>query len=196
MNDKPSPLAIKLAARFAPKKLDAAKEIDNIVEWHWRDERENIRKINALLPSFCDNIGVFRNQDRGEFFELQLLPSEPHAPYEVQFKRYAVPGRYWIYGFNYQHEGSGRVVYGSESDEPLAKSLKLIETDLNKPQVVKLFELAFSVERVVCRYRHDTLTLLSMLAPKSKAYRVINKLCEKTMEARKVRIEAAKKEEK
>jgi hypothetical protein len=196
MNDKPSSLAIKLAARFHPKGPDAAKDIDNVIRWHQRDERENIRKTNQLLPNFCDNIGVFRNQDRGEFFELQLLPSEPHAPYEVQFKRYAVPGRYWIYGFNYQHEGSGRVAYGSESNEPLAKSLKLIEIDLNKPQVVKLFELAFSVERVVCRYRHDTLTLLSMLAPKSKAYRATLKICEKMMEARKVRIETAKKEEK
>lgn len=110
-------------------------------------------------------------------------------PYEVMFKRYAVPSRYWVYSFYYTHDGSGRVVYDTETDG-LVKSLKMVEAGLNKPQVIELFEQAFSAERIVRRYRHDTLRLLKMIAPKSKTYRKMVKLLDATMEARKVRIEA------
>lgn len=193
MNDQPSALAIKLATRFAPKKPDAAKDIDDMIRWHESDEREAVRRANKLLPSFCDNVRVFGNKDRNEFFELQLLPPEPGADYEVQFKRYAVPGRYWIYAFRYEREGSGRVIYGSEHDGAISKALKMLEADLDKPQVVDLFKRAFSAERAVCRYWHDTRTLLEMIAPKSKAYRVTCKLCEGVLDARAARIEEAKK---
>ncbi len=191
MNDKPSNLAVKLATTLFKKDADKrASEIDGIINWHESDQRERVRNENKLLPSFCDNVGVFRNSDRGEFFELQLLPPEPGAPYEVQFKRYAVPGRYWIYAFRFEREGSGRLIYGSEGSEALSKSLKLVEADLNKPQVIELFERAFSAERVVCRYRHEVMPLLEMLAPKSKAYRATHKLCEKVLNEREARIVA------
>lgn len=190
MNGQPSSLAVKLAARLTPKKPEMAVEIDDIILWHEREKRERIRDANKLLPSFCDNVGVLRTRDRGEFFELQLLPPEPDAPYEIQFKRYAVPGRYWVYCFRYEREGSGRVIYGSEGGEYLTKSLKLVEVDLNKPQVVELFRQAFSAERAVCRYRTEAIELLRMLAPKSKTYRETHKLCEQTMEARAARINA------
>ncbi len=132
MNEDPSSLAIKLAARFHPKGPDAAKEIDDVLVRHKYEEWGRIRDANKLLPSFCENVRVFANRDRNEFFELQLLPPEPDMPYEVRFKRYAVPGRYWIYAFYFEREGSGRVVYGAESDDSITKSLKMLATDLNK----------------------------------------------------------------
>lgn len=195
MNDQPSALAIKLAARFAPKVPDAAKDIDNLIQWHGQDERERIRQANKLLPGFCENTRVFANANRNEFFELQLLPAEPRMEYEVMFKRYAVPGRYWIYAFYFEREGSGRVVYGAESDDSITKSLKMLATDLDKPQVVDLFKQAFSAKRVALRYRQETLRLLKMLAPKSKSYRVAKKLSDKALEDKRARIETAKVKE-
>lgn len=191
MNEKPSKLATALATALFKTTADKrASQIDGILHWHEHEERRRIDDANKLLPRFCDNTGVFRNRDRDEFFELQLLPPEPGAVYEVQFKRYAVPGRYWIYAFRFEREGSGRLVYGSEGSEPLAKSLKLAEADLNKPQVVDLFKQAFSAERIVCRYHHEALELLGMLAPKSKAYRVTHALCENVLKEREARFEA------
>lgn len=192
MTEKPSSLATKLAAQFDI----LADKVDNILRWHECDEWQVQRAANKLLPQFCSNTRVYRGRDCDQhWFELQLMPAEDRMPFEVQFKRYATPGRYWIYAFQWQPSlGSGqgpRVVYGSEGTEPIARSLKLLLRDLERPQVLRLFEEALSAERVVCRYHRDLTNLLRALAPRSKAAKLTERLALKTFETRKARLVAA-----
>lgn len=195
--DKPSPLALKLAARlFRKTAAKRAFDIEHVLSNHRYEEWQRVRDENKLKASFCDNVCVFAGRDRREFFELQLLPAEPDLLYEVMLKRYCVPGRCWTYGFQWVNDGSGRVVYGSEGTAPLAQSLKLIVADLDKPQVVDLFKQAFGAERIVCRYQQDTLQLLRALAPRCKVLRAIEPLIEQTRVARQARFEAQRAAEK
>ncbi len=193
--DQPSSLAVKLAERLFPKTVAVtAAAIDEIIRWHGIDERQAIRDEAKRLPGYCENTLVKRGRNGAEFFELQLLPPTGDAPYEVQFKRYCVPGRCWTYGFQWwssRQMGTGdRVVYGSEGNDSIGPALKLLAADLDKPRVVELFTDAFGAERIVCRYHRDTLNLLEALAPRSKAYRATKALVDKTLAARRKRIEA------
>lgn len=194
-----SPLATKLAERLfatpAAQKLrpEKAKLIDDVILWHERDQREAERQANKRLPQFCENICVLNGRSHGEFFELQLMPAEEDLPFQVQFKRYAVPGRCWVYGFQWQspsRQGIGsRVVYGSDDRSlPLVKAVAQVAKDLDRPAVVDLFRQAFSQERIVCRYHRDTTSLLDALAPGSKAAKLTERLVKQGFEARKARL--------
>jgi hypothetical protein len=200
---KPSPLALKLAARLhgSPRRPESvlAEEIETILHWHEVNEWTRIREANKLVPRFSDNVCVRRSRysdirhTGNEFFALELAPPEPDLPHEVQLKRYIVPGRCWTYAFQWQPSagvGQGpRVVYGSEGNTPIAAALKLLVADLDRPQVVALFEEAFGAERIVVRYHRDTLALLAALAPRSLTYRRTARLIETTLAARRARIE-------
>lgn len=173
---KPSPLAVKIVAlieqRRKAREAITPEVIDSTIVSHRYEQWQQVRDANKRLPQFCENVGVFRGRTRAEWFELQLLPPETDAPYEVMLKRYATPGRYWVYAFQWVNEGSGRVIYGAESTPPLSKALAQIATDLDKPQVLDLFNRAFETRGVLSRYGRDCWRLLAALAPRSKSYRL------------------------
>lgn len=194
----PSPLAQKLAQCLfkSAQHETKAQLIDQAVHWHHLDEIRRAQEDNRRLPQFCGNVRVFTGKTRAEFLELQLMPAEPpDLPFEVQIKRYAVPGRYWVYGFQWhpsQRAGIGsRLVYGAEGNEPLSKALPMVLADLERPQVLGLIREALGNERVALHYRRDLQALLRALAPRSKATRLAEKLCGQTLEARKARLVAA-----
>ena len=147
-------------------------------------------------PSFSDNILVKRSRDSNEYLSVSLAPYErPWKPYRVSLTRYSCPGRCYTYSFSWNkeenHSISPFIGYYSEGWYiPIAKSAKLITEDLDKPQVVKMLLNAFRAERIVVEYRHDFLSLLKALAPKSKSYKKVLALCGDTMSERSKRIAA------
>lgn len=145
-----------------------------------------------IVPEFSDNILVQRNRWGNEYLAISLRPATKHKDYRVYIYRYCVPGRCDTYSFQWKIGQSlepANVRYFSDSHLPLSKALSLVESDFNRPRVVEMCVNAFNAERIVLHYRHDFLKLLGVIAPKSKAYRAVKKLCKKTMEERAVRLE-------
>jgi hypothetical protein len=199
MTDQPSPLAIKLAARFHPKGPDAAAQVQSVLDSHQCDEWERKRAENARQPRFADNIWVKRARAPSyvaEWLTLSLAPAEDDHPYRVQLRRYCTPGRIATYSFDMQIAacaGVGpRFRYYSEPWCPIAKAIQMAQVDLDRPQVVALCVKAFEVECIVRAYGHEFIWLLDILAPKSRTYRAVKRVCDQTMEARATRLKTSK----
>jgi hypothetical protein len=91
-------------------------------------------------PIFNDNTRVESGRGYYEYLAVSLSPMEEDAPYKVRLNRYSVPGRIDTYAF-YWHPSPGagvgaRLAYYSEGfNLPLDKALRLVEADLDRPNV-------------------------------------------------------------
>jgi hypothetical protein len=152
--------------------------------------------MNELVISepteFGDNVRVKRGKNDCEFLAISLRPRKSGKTWEVMFYRYCVPGRCDLYSFQWNMSddiGVHHLTYFSDFNIPMAKAIKMAEDDFNRPYVIEMCLEAFSAERVVIRYHRDFLRLLGLVAPKSKTYRKVAELCEKTLEERRIRLE-------
>ncbi len=154
-------------------------------------------------PAFSDNTRVRAGRtlrDGGysgnEYLALSLAPPEEDLPYTVQLKRYCVPGRCWTYAFQWTpstRQGIGdRLSYGSEGNAPLAKALKQVVADLDRPQVVALCRRAVMAERIALTYGRELIELLDVLAPRSKTRKAVAAMVEEVRQERLDRLVAAK----
>lgn len=151
-----------------------------------------------IAPEFSDNTLVQRHRWGNEYLAISLRLTTEHKDYRVYIYRYCVPGRCDTYSFQWKIGQSlepANLRYFSDEWLPLSKALLLVEADFNRSRVVEMCVNAFSAERIVCHYRHDFLKLFGVIAPKSKTYRAVKKLCEKTMKERAVRIAGEKGKE-
>jgi hypothetical protein len=150
-------------------------------------------------PEFGDNTLVQRHRWGNEYLAISLRPADERRQFRVYVYRYTVPGRCDTYSFQWRVRQSlepNSLRYFSDGWLPLAKALKLVEEDFNRESVVEMCEDAFRAEQIVLHYRRDFLELLEVIAPKSKTYRAVKRLCERTMEERKKKFEAKKALEK
>ena len=135
-------------------------------------------------PTFCGNIRVKAGRTDNEYLALQLQPLDAYFRFRAMIYRYCVPGRFDTYSFAWETERPvPKLVYFSDGWQDMSKTMKMVAEDFDKPQVVELFLNAFSAERIVRHYRHDVLNMLAVIAPKSKTYKKLKTLCEKTMAA-------------
>lgn len=143
-----------------------------------------------LLPEYTNNTAVRKGRNSVEFLAISLRPLDDRRDFNVYLYRYYIPGRCDTYSFQWKipESGPSHIRYFSDGWTPLAKALKLVEEDFNRPNVVEMCVEAFRAERIVCAYQHDFLALLAVIAPKSKTYRAVKKLCEKTMDERQAKI--------
>lgn len=107
------------------------------------------------METLSDNIMVARRKWGAEFLSIYLCYSKNYTEAQehrrnlkpvVSITRYCVPGRIATYDFEYVEGGSGhgdRVQYFSESmggPMTMARALLLLRQDLQKPQVLRLFQ--------------------------------------------------------
>ena len=133
--------------------------------------------FNMKNVRISDNVWIQARRDGAEFLEISCRPVEAeYRSYEVSLSRYCVPGRCDIYSFRVGYGGKTPKLEYSSSEWtplPLAKAIKLVEEDLNKPQVVAMFVEAFSVEKQCLRYDWSMIALLSIIGPETKTYRAV-----------------------
>ncbi len=125
-----------------------------------------------------DNIRVQRRKWGNEFLAVTFREPEEHLPYTVSLCRYCVPGRIDSYMFDYVPGGCGigdRIRFFSDTNETLASALKLVQSDLDKEQVVTLLIKTCADGKL----RRHAITLaeqlISSIAPKSKALQAMRK---------------------
>lgn len=126
--------------------------------------------------AFHDNVFVQRRRWGNEYFSITFKEYEAdYLPYEVSITRYCVPGRIGSYCFDYspsRKSGCGsRVRYFSDAGLSLPEAIKSLHEDLNKRQVIALIVLACSNPALRYYSKQFTVSLLTALAPKSKALR-------------------------
>lgn len=142
--------------------------------------------------TFYDNIRVKTTKDYNEYLALSLKPigERPGANYEVCIYRYCVPGRCDTYSFTWERGHPRKVAYFSDGWQSMIESAKMVKRDLDKVGVVKMFTDAFSDEKICLYYRNDLMKLLSVLGPKSKTVKALEKQIKKTLHARTDRLVA------
>lgn len=147
-------------------------------------------------PKFYDNTRVKSGRGSNEYLAISLAPEEEYMPYRVSLARYCVPGRcdtYVFYWYASPCRGIGdRVAYYTEGwTLSLGKALKLLEDDLEKPQVVQMILNAFENEILAIRYAREFIHLVQSVAPKSSILRKVKRLYQKHLANRTKRFDKA-----
>ena len=150
---------------------------------------------------YDDNVLVARKRycDSGQFwysceyFRVVFREYDknwPEANYKVSIRRYCVPGRIDSYFFCQSIDGG--IVYKSEGGLSLDKSLKMLQADLDRKQVVKMLTEFCDIPRRL-HYIQTFEQLLKSLAPKSKSTKAISKMLEKYFEEIRIKVQAPSK---
>lgn len=146
-----------------------------------------------IYPTFYDNVCVKKGRNDNEYLAIALCKDEDSPKYDVSVRRYCVPGRCDTYNFWWDKSDHPRnLSYFSDGWQSLPKSLEMVKKDFDLPQVVDMMTNAFNAERIVMTYRLDFLQMMSVLAPKSKAYHKVKSICDKTYAERVARFAAEK----
>jgi hypothetical protein len=142
---------------------------------------------------YHDNTQVSRNRYGYEYLAITLQdPEKEYSPYCAAISRYCVPGRIDTYMFDWVTGTSGvmeRIRFCSEGGVNLPKALQLLQEDLDKPRVIELVKGICANESLLRYSRTLIESLLSEIAPKSKAYRAGNRVLKKVLQARRERLQ-------
>lgn len=121
--------------------------------------------MNNLI--FTDNIAVKRCKFGREYLSATIQHPTDDSRFSYSLCRYCVPGRVDIYWFGFD-EKSNQIKFHSESDT-LPAALKLLESDLNKPQVVRMLVNLCGIYEARGLAEH----LIGAVAPKNKSIRAM-----------------------
>lgn len=175
-----TPEEVTAVAQAANKRSTHLKDKMVIGVLNLCDSHELLRK---RLPSqdpipeseqLRDNILVGRRKGGLDFLSIYLGPSEEFLPREISLCRYSVPGRVDVYSFDWVPGGTGvgdRVRFFSDFNRTMRQALRLLEQDLDKPQVVEMLVEASKKAEVAWIYRTFVGHFLPIVAPRSKALR-------------------------
>ena len=121
----------------------------------WKSDNRRIKQGR----SYAEFLAVAIREERGD---------EYPSPYEIRISRYSCPGRCDSYSFAWTQKGE--VIFHSETNDTLPQSLKQIQADLDKTQIV---EMILAMRRT---FGFSNLTmLLKDIAPKSAVLKAILK---------------------
>ncbi len=131
---------------------------------------EEMKNMNE--PILSDNRRVIQHKEWAEFFAIAVFddPAGEHG-YTVRVSRYCLPGRCDSYSFALC--GRHDILHWSEGDT-LVAGLKQLHQDLEKAQVIRMFEYCLKRPNGARALRRVQF-LLESLAPKSKAVRFLRK---------------------
>lgn len=144
-----------------------------------------------------DNILVGRRKYGADFLALYLGTGTDLLPHQIVLCRYTVPGRTDVYSFDWVPGRTGvgdRVGYFSDHASTLRESLRLLERDLDKPQVVEMLVEACGKTEVWPIYRTFVEHFLPIVAPRSKSLRACKKALQEARQKRRAEYDRKKAE--
>ena len=122
---------------------------------------------------FKDNIRVKKCQHGGEYLSVTIQRSSDESRFSYALCRYCVPGRVDIYWFDFD-EKTNQIQFHSESDT-IPAALKLLTSDLNKPQVIKMLVNLCGIYEA----RGLVEQLIGAVAPANKSIRAMRRQIKK-----------------
>lgn len=120
---------------------------------------------------FDDNRRVKRHKDWSEYLNASVLSATEERPETCCINRYCLPGRVDSYSFCLRIGMGHSLGFYSDTNLSLEQGLKQAKEDLDRPQIVEMFQ---AMRRKAMT--QDLKTLVGLVAPKSKTSKMLQKI--------------------